>query len=184
MMNFRTKITIFLLFYIFFCCDEETSNYTPIKVQAFVKTSLIDKKGFLWWFIKLWRQPALQTKYVNGTGYTYFCKECDSFYIVKRFLILNTFEAWYMYYFVIHLYFSYTEITNWMGPMDWRQKIQNSQPPFIRENSTDSVAYINRSRCTVEPFVYEKKIGCFFFATNRSTISIIKINAQFLTFYW
>lgn len=63
-----------------------------------------------------------------------------------------------MYYFVIHLYFSYTEITNWMGPMDWRQKIQNSQlPPFIRENSTDSVAYINRSRCTVEPFVYEKQ---------------------------
>lgn len=74
-MNFRTKITIFLLFYIFFCCDEETSNYTPIKVQAFVKTSLIDKKGFLWWFIKVWRQPALQTKYVNGMGYAYFCKE-------------------------------------------------------------------------------------------------------------
>lgn len=45
MMNFRTKITIFLLFYIFFC-DEETSNYTPPKVQAFVKTSLIDKKAF------------------------------------------------------------------------------------------------------------------------------------------
>lgn len=85
---------IFTILHFFFCCDEETSNYTPPKVQAFVKTSLIDKKGFLWWFIKVWRQPALQTKYVNGMGYTYFCKECDSFYIVKRFLILNTFEAW------------------------------------------------------------------------------------------
>lgn len=88
------RLLYFYFFTFFFCCDEETSNYTPPKVQAFVKTSLIDKKGFLWWFIKLWRQPALQTKYVNGMGYTYFCKECDSFYIVKRFLILNTFEAW------------------------------------------------------------------------------------------
>lgn len=37
----------------FFCFDEETSNYIPPKVQAFVKTSLIDKKGFLWWFMKV-----------------------------------------------------------------------------------------------------------------------------------
>lgn len=47
-----------------------------------------------------------------------------------------------MYYFMIDRYFSYTEITNCMGPVDWRQKTQNSKPPITRENSADSVAYI------------------------------------------